>query len=121
VWIYTQSNITSIIGGLLKIGLKKVEKCDARIINFDLTLSDLDITKAFVDTVKVHFHSLLKVENFQLQNFFPAENSCLFGKFENFLSAETFPKCKWALMDITHTNIVVLLESISTTIYACFM
>jgi hypothetical protein len=43
--------------------------------------------------------SLLKVENFQLQNFFSD------GKFvsanhilQNFLSAQNFPECKWAFI-----------------------
>jgi hypothetical protein len=57
---------------------------------------------------------LLKVENFELQNFFPTENFSANHILQNFLSAENFPAWEWALKVVSHFNHIVMYGNISS-------
>jgi hypothetical protein len=52
---------------------------------------------------------LLKVENFQLQNFFPTDRKFVSANhiLQNFLSAENFPEWKWAFKARLHFSAAI--------------
>jgi hypothetical protein len=57
---------------------------------------------------------LLKVENFELQNFFSTENLSANHILQNFLSMENFPAWEWALKVVSHFNHIVTYGNISS-------